>query len=301
MPNPTYSYFNPKGSIPCAISKPKAGVFIVTYGTAAVGITLTAANKVYLMEPALDPATEAQAAGRIHRLGQTREVLIKRFCFRDTIEEAVCELHSKIKSGEGAAAGFESTHATPCRVPPPATDPTQHPRPLWRAIQVVTCAYPPPNAVVIVDGRFPKSAAAIFLSHGVTQPHDYSGAVSTVDKIGMYDKNFGYRCREQACVYCARPTIVAGSVRFWGREKQKGDPYHLQNHARINGSTDERLLKTVALRQSRSMPQKPAPRVMHAQPLRARQRGSRRHGSAPACSNPLHLADGHRGQGDIRA
>ena len=68
-----------------------------------MGITLTAANKVYLMEPALDPATEAQAAGRIHRLGQTREVLIKRFCFRETVEEAVCELHAKIKSGEGAA------------------------------------------------------------------------------------------------------------------------------------------------------------------------------------------------------
>eukprot|EP00966_Prymnesium_polylepis_P074252 1723217-Prymnesium_polylepis.1 len=31
------------------------------------------------MEPALDPAQEAQAAGRIHRLGQTKEILIKRF------------------------------------------------------------------------------------------------------------------------------------------------------------------------------------------------------------------------------
>ena len=74
----------------------RPGIFIVTYGTAAVGITLTAASRVYLMEPALDPATEAQAAGRIHRLGQTREVLIKRFCFRDSVEEVSyrypCEL-----------------------------------------------------------------------------------------------------------------------------------------------------------------------------------------------------------------
>ena len=51
-----------------------AKIFIVTYRTAAVGITLTAANRVYLFEPALDPAQEVQAAGRIHRLGQTKEV-----------------------------------------------------------------------------------------------------------------------------------------------------------------------------------------------------------------------------------
>ena len=56
-----------------------ARLFIVTYATAAVGITLTAASRVYLMEPTLDPAQELQAAGRIHRLGQTRDVFIRRF------------------------------------------------------------------------------------------------------------------------------------------------------------------------------------------------------------------------------
>lgn len=55
-------------------SEDGAKVFVVTYRTAAVGITLTAANRVYLFEPALDPAQEVQAAGRIHRLGQTKEV-----------------------------------------------------------------------------------------------------------------------------------------------------------------------------------------------------------------------------------
>jgi len=76
-----------------------AQVFVVTYRTAAVGITLTAANRVYLFEPALDPAQEVQAAGRIHRLGQTKEVLIKRFAFKNSIEEAVLDLHAKIKDG----------------------------------------------------------------------------------------------------------------------------------------------------------------------------------------------------------
>ena len=46
------------------------------------GITLTAASRVYLMEPCVDPAVEAQAAGRIHRLGQDKHVLCKRLCYR---------------------------------------------------------------------------------------------------------------------------------------------------------------------------------------------------------------------------
>ena len=77
-----------------------AKVMVVTYQTAAVGITLTAASRVFLLEPSLDPAQEHQAAGRIHRLGQDKEVFIKRYAFRDSIEEAVIKLHEKIKSGD---------------------------------------------------------------------------------------------------------------------------------------------------------------------------------------------------------
>ena len=51
--------------------KKEAKVFVITMKTGAVGITLTAATRVYLMEPSLDPAMEVQAAGRIHRLGRT--------------------------------------------------------------------------------------------------------------------------------------------------------------------------------------------------------------------------------------
>ena len=77
-------------------------VFVITMRTGAVGITLTAASTVYLMEPCLDPSTEMQAAGRIHRLGQTKQVLVKRFVFRSTIEEMVCIAHKKITEGEVA-------------------------------------------------------------------------------------------------------------------------------------------------------------------------------------------------------
>ena len=78
---------------------PGARVFIFTVATAAVGITLTAATRVYLMEPMADPAQEVQAAGRIHRLGQTKDIFIRRYCFRDSIEEAVCAMHEQIRRG----------------------------------------------------------------------------------------------------------------------------------------------------------------------------------------------------------
>ena len=78
----------------------KAAVCVATYATAAVGITLTAASKVILLEPCLDPSLEAQAAGRIHRLGQTKEVLIKRFAYEDTVEHAIVDVHSAQRAGK---------------------------------------------------------------------------------------------------------------------------------------------------------------------------------------------------------
>jgi len=64
-----------------------------------VGVTLTAATRVYLMEPCLDPSMELQAAGRIHRLGQTKDVLVKKLCYKNSIDGAVAEIHKKISSG----------------------------------------------------------------------------------------------------------------------------------------------------------------------------------------------------------
>ena len=77
---------------------PKVFVFTVKLGS--VGLTLTAATRVYLLEPAFDPAAEAQMAGRIHRLGQSRQVLIKKFAFRNSIDENIVTLHERIKHGQ---------------------------------------------------------------------------------------------------------------------------------------------------------------------------------------------------------
>jgi SNF2 family DNA or RNA helicase len=76
-----------------------AKVFVATMKAGNVGMTLTAATRVYLMEPCLCPTMEVQAAGRIHRLGQTKDVLVKRFCYKNSIDGAIVELHKKISSG----------------------------------------------------------------------------------------------------------------------------------------------------------------------------------------------------------
>jgi SWI/SNF-related matrix-associated actin-dependent regulator of chromatin subfamily A3 len=76
-----------------------ATVFVVTMKAGAVGMTLTAATRCYLLQPCIDPAAEMQAAGRIHRLGQTKDVLVKRFAFRNSLDANIIALHAKIANG----------------------------------------------------------------------------------------------------------------------------------------------------------------------------------------------------------
>ena len=76
----------------------RASVFVVTIRAGAVGMTLTAASKVYIMEPMIDPAMEIQAAGRIHRLGQTKAVTVTRFAFNNSIEENIIKVHALVKA-----------------------------------------------------------------------------------------------------------------------------------------------------------------------------------------------------------
>lgn len=77
----------------------RPSVFVITMQSGSVGMTLTAASRVYLMEPCLDPAVEVQAAGRIHRLGQTKSVQVIRYAFRNSPEENIVRLHKEIVAG----------------------------------------------------------------------------------------------------------------------------------------------------------------------------------------------------------
>lgn len=61
----------------------------------AVGINLTQANRVFLMEPALNPALEAQAIGRVHRLGQKHKVEVLRLIMEDSVETRMLKLSAQ--------------------------------------------------------------------------------------------------------------------------------------------------------------------------------------------------------------
>lgn len=60
-------------------SDPPTTVFLLSMRSGAVGINLTAASHVFLLEPCINPALEEQAIGRAWRMGQTRKVVVKRF------------------------------------------------------------------------------------------------------------------------------------------------------------------------------------------------------------------------------
>jgi len=72
-------------------------VFLVSMHVGAVGLNLTEANHVFLVDPWWNPAVEDQAIGRVHRYGQTKSVRVLRFVCKKTIEERMIELNNRKK------------------------------------------------------------------------------------------------------------------------------------------------------------------------------------------------------------
>eukprot|EP01018_Ginkgo_biloba_P003463 Gb_33548 [translate_table: standard] len=71
---------------------PPTTVFLLSIRTGAVGLTLTAASHVYMLEPCLNPALEEQAVGRCWRMGQERPVVIKRLYIQNSVEQNILKL-----------------------------------------------------------------------------------------------------------------------------------------------------------------------------------------------------------------
>jgi superfamily II DNA or RNA helicase len=67
-------------------------VFLISLKAGGFGLNLTEADYCFLLDPWWNPATEAQAVDRTHRIGQTRAVMVYRMISRDTIEEKVVAL-----------------------------------------------------------------------------------------------------------------------------------------------------------------------------------------------------------------
>ena len=67
-------------------------LFLISLKAGGLGLNLTAAEYVFLLDPWWNPAVEAQAIDRAHRIGQTRQVFAYRLIARDTVEERILEL-----------------------------------------------------------------------------------------------------------------------------------------------------------------------------------------------------------------
>ena len=77
---------------------PDVIVILVSIMAGGLGLNLTTGSKVYVMEPQFNPAAEAQAVDRIHRLGQKREVTTTRFIMGGSFEEKMLDLQRKKQS-----------------------------------------------------------------------------------------------------------------------------------------------------------------------------------------------------------
>ena len=73
-------------------SDPEITVFLISIKAGGLGLNLTAASRCYILDPWWCQGTENQAIDRIHRIGQTREVVVTRFVVEDTIEESILDL-----------------------------------------------------------------------------------------------------------------------------------------------------------------------------------------------------------------
>ncbi|RYP14627.1 hypothetical protein DL765_006242 [Monosporascus sp. GIB2] len=74
---------------------PSISVLLMSFETGAVGLTLTVANRVHIVEPQWNPSVEEQAIARALRMGQTRTVTIVKYITVNTVEQNIITLQKK--------------------------------------------------------------------------------------------------------------------------------------------------------------------------------------------------------------
>ena len=88
-------------------------VFLISLKAGGYGLTLTAADTVVLFDPWWNPAVEAQAADRVHRIGQTKPATIYKFITRGTVEEKILRLQERKRGMINAAMGESDDESHP--------------------------------------------------------------------------------------------------------------------------------------------------------------------------------------------
>ncbi|RLD91983.1 MAG: ATP-dependent helicase, partial [Bacteroidetes bacterium] len=71
---------------------PHCSLFLISLKAGGVGLNLTAADYVFILDPWWNPAAEMQALNRAHRIGQEKNVFVYRFISIDSIEEKIQRL-----------------------------------------------------------------------------------------------------------------------------------------------------------------------------------------------------------------
>ena len=73
-------------------------VFLISLKAGGVGLNLTAADYVYIVDPWWNPAIEQQAIDRTHRIGQTKNIFAYRMICKDTVEDKILTLQERKKA-----------------------------------------------------------------------------------------------------------------------------------------------------------------------------------------------------------
>ena len=73
----------------------KTRVFLISIKAGGVGLNLTEADYVFILDPWWNPAVEQQAIDRTHRIGQTKNVFIYKFITKDSVEEKILALQQR--------------------------------------------------------------------------------------------------------------------------------------------------------------------------------------------------------------
>ena len=90
---------------------PHTMVLLCSLKAGALGLNLTSASRIVLLDVWWNPAVEDQAIDRVHRIGQKREVLVYKITVKDTVEDRIVKLQdtkreiAKSALGEGGKMG----------------------------------------------------------------------------------------------------------------------------------------------------------------------------------------------------
>ncbi|XP_069474423.1 helicase-like transcription factor isoform X2 [Ambystoma mexicanum] len=87
-------------------------IMLLSMKAGGVGLNLTAASRVFLMDPAWNPAAEEQCFDRCHRLGQKHEVIITKFIVKNSVEENMIKIQNRKRELAAGAFGTKKPNAS---------------------------------------------------------------------------------------------------------------------------------------------------------------------------------------------